>query len=88
MVLDTTRCFALTAKFLHRTLLPKYPDFEVKVKANSYNFYKKWIYKPITEHNYLEVQKINKKKHTHREIHIHLAKQENEKINSIDEIRR
>ena len=36
----------------------------------------------------MEVQKINKKKHTHREIHIHLAKQENEKINSIDEIRR
>ena len=74
MVLEYTRCFALSSKFLHGTLFPKYPDFEVKVKASSYTYYKKWIYKPIIEHNYMEIQSINKKKQTHREIHIQMEK--------------
>lgn len=87
MALDTTRSFALSSKFLHGTLFPQYPDFEVKVKATSYNYYRKWIYKPITEHNNSEILKINKKKHTHREIHIHLEKLDKIKIESMDEIR-
>lgn len=72
MCLGPTRAFALSSKFLHGTLFPKYPDFEVKVKSSSYTYYKKWIYKPIIEHNQQELIAIARKKTTHRDIHIHL----------------
>ena len=62
MVLEYTRSFALSAKFLHGHLFPKYPDFETKVKSSSYNYYKKWIYNPIIEHNRQEIWSINRKK--------------------------
>ena len=84
MCLDHTRAFALSAKFLHGFLFPKYPDFEVKVKATSYNYYKKWIYKPIIEHNHQELESINKKKTTHREIHVKLFPVAKETIKTIN----
>ena len=62
MVLEYTRSFALSAKFLHGYLFQKYPDFETKVKSASYNYYKKWIYNPIVEHNRQEIWSINRKK--------------------------
>ena len=87
MVLEYTRSYALSASFLHGFLFPKYPDFAFKVKSTSYYYYKQWIYKPIIEHNQQEILSINKKKQTHREIHINLSSVERETIKSVSAYR-
>ena len=54
MALGITRAYAVSAKFLHGFFFKKYTDFQTSIKAISYNYYKKWVFKPIFEHRIKE----------------------------------
>ena len=49
-VSEVTIAFAIQRTYIHDEFLSKYPDLEPDLKASSYMFYKKWIYKPIFDH--------------------------------------
>ena len=44
--LERTKTLALPAKAAYE-LLSKYPEFDTSIRATVYNYYKKWIYKPV-----------------------------------------
>jgi len=50
-----TKCFALQRRFLHSVIFPKYPDYEIIIRSQSYNYYKKWIFKPVDNHRRKEL---------------------------------
>ena len=50
MALETTNAYAVSSKFLHNYFFPRYSDYCTKIKALCYNYYKKWVFKPIFEH--------------------------------------
>ena len=68
MVLQPTKAFALSRKFIHREFFPQYPDFQNNARKNCYNYYKRWIFKPVDNHRQLEIKLMNKKRHTYSEI--------------------
>ena len=66
--LERTTGFALTRKFLHNYIFLKYPDIEVKVKAEAYLYFQKFLFTPINEHRQKEISEINHKKSITRTI--------------------
>jgi len=40
---------AIKRSYLHDFIFPKYPDFHASVSSTAYQYYKRWIYKPITD---------------------------------------
>lgn len=53
--------FALTKKFLHGQVFPKYPEILQKIQAESLRIYKKTIFKPINEERKIKISQMNKK---------------------------
>lgn len=53
--------FALTKKFLHETVFPKYPHITSKMQAESMRLYKKTIFKPVNDERKIKIQQLNKK---------------------------
>lgn len=70
MALDDCQAYALTRKFLHYQFFPKHRDFEASVKSSVYRFYRKWIYKPISEHRQRETLAQNRKNKLFRQINV------------------
>ena len=52
--------FALKRNYLHNVVFEKFPDFKLHVSSKAFNYYKYWIYKPITSQRRQEFNKINK----------------------------
>ena len=53
--------FALTKKFLHETVFPKYPHITSKMQSESMRLYKKTIFKPVNDERKIKIQQLNKK---------------------------
>ena len=53
--------FALSKKFLHQTVFPKYPDIFEKIQAESLRIYKKQIFKQLNEERKNKIHQMNKK---------------------------
>ena len=53
--------FALSKKFLHETVFPKYPDIFEKIQAESLRIYKKQIFKQLNEERKNKIHQMNKK---------------------------
>ena len=62
LALGQTKAFSISRKFIEREIFPKHMDFMTKVRASSFLFYNKWIYKPILEHRRVEMDNANRKK--------------------------
>ena len=85
IAMDTTRGFALTSKFLHNQLFPKYRDFETKVKSRCYGYYKKWIFKPVKAHSISYAQQKNRKNWTFRQMDLKYMHQQDVVIPSVQQ---
>ena len=48
MALDDSMGFALKRNYLHNVIFAKFPDFQLHVSSKAFNYYRYWIYKPIT----------------------------------------
>lgn len=72
---------------MHHVIFPKYPDYEIIIKSECYNYYKRWIYKPIDNHRRKEIAIINKKKQYHKQINIIAHTFTKDDIPSIEEYR-
>jgi hypothetical protein len=55
------KCFALTKKFLHYKIFPKYPDIASEMKAESLLRYRRSLKVPITAHMEREYKNMNRK---------------------------
>ena len=55
------KCFALTKKFMHEQVFPKYPEICQKIQEDCFKTYKKQIFKSINEARKHEIQQMNKK---------------------------
>jgi hypothetical protein len=61
MALEETHCYALTRKFLHQVVFPKYPDQYSIMQSNSNSFYQRNVYKPVLEYRKTQMQEFNNK---------------------------
>ena len=61
MAMKEIKSFALTKKFLLYEVFPKYPDIAKKIKIESYNNYKKNIFKPVNTIRKAEIQEMNRR---------------------------
>ena len=61
MALEETHCYALTRKFLHQVVFPKYPDQYSIMQSNSNSFYQRNVYKPILEYRKKQMHELNNK---------------------------
>jgi hypothetical protein len=60
-VIKPVKCFALTKKFLHNKIFPKYPDIASEMKAESLMRYRRNLKVPITSHMEREYKNMNRK---------------------------
>lgn len=68
IALDDSKGYALTRKFLHKVFFPRHTDFETELKASVYKYYRKWIFKPISEHRDREQQLKNRRDRLYRQV--------------------
>lgn len=61
LVVKDIKCFALTKKFLTKSVFPRHPDIASSIKAESLLRYKRHIQKPIHEHRIKELEEMNKR---------------------------
>ena len=45
-----------------------YKDFEVTFRSKAYNYYKKWIFRPIQQHRVKFLESQNQKRGTNRQV--------------------
>lgn len=55
------KCFALTRNFIHEEIFPKYPEIAELIQQESFQQYKKQIFKPVNKKRKEEIAKMNKK---------------------------
>jgi len=55
---------------MHEVIFPKYPDFYTQVSSESYNFYKNWIYKPISREREEDIKKKNQVRYLYNQINV------------------
>ena len=60
-VLEPVKSFALSRKFLHKEIAPKYPEIFSEMKSEAYIRYKNYLKTPIVEHMHREIESQNKK---------------------------
>ena len=63
-----TSAFSINVHYLHNHVLPFNKDFETNLKANVYNYYKRWIFKPVYDHRIEYIEKLNKKTSINRRL--------------------
>lgn len=63
-----TTAFAINHMYLHDVILSSNKDFETTLRANVYNYYKKWIFKPVYDHRINYIEKTNRKSSQNRRL--------------------
>lgn len=63
MCVQPIKCFALTKKFLLKTIFTKYPEMASEIKANSMSRYLKYLKRPINKELEKDLFIKNKKSH-------------------------
>jgi hypothetical protein len=53
---------------LHKEFFPRHSDFETELKASVYKYYRKWIFKPISEHQEREQKLRNRRDRLYRQV--------------------
>lgn len=56
-----TSAFAIRCDYLHDCIIPAGKDFGTNLRASVYNYYKKWIFKPVYNHRWEYIQNVNRK---------------------------
>ena len=60
--------FAITRTYMYDVMIPNYKDFEVQFRSKSYNYYKKWIFRPIQQHRVKFLENQNRKRGNNRQV--------------------